>query len=58
MAERILITGAKIVNEGRIFKGDVLIETGIIIKITSPPAHSPEGEGENGQGRLILSVKF
>lgn len=52
MAERILITGAKIVNEGRIFEGDVRIENGIIKEIISPPSPSPEDEGMMG-GRII-----
>lgn len=33
MSERLLITGAKIVNEGAIFEGNLLIEDGIISKI-------------------------
>ncbi len=35
MKERTLIKNAKIVNEGKIFTGDVFIENGIIIKIGS-----------------------
>jgi dihydroorotase len=60
MANSILITGAHIVNEGRIFKGDVFVENGVIIKITSPHAPSPEGEGImerriiDGRGKFLL----
>jgi dihydroorotase len=60
MAKSLLITGASIVNEDKIFEGDVFIEDGIIINITSPPAPTPEGEGVmerriiDGRGKYLL----
>jgi dihydroorotase len=58
MVEMILITGAKIVTEGRIFEGDVRIENDVIVKITSPPAPSPEGEGVKGWGHIEGRGKY
>jgi dihydroorotase len=51
MANSILITGARIVNEGRIFEGDVFVEDGVIKKITPSSSPSPGGEGARGRGR-------
>ena len=65
MARSILITGARIVNEGRIFEGDVFVENGVIKKISSPPAPlpvrqagSPEGEGVSSWDRIDGRGKY
>jgi len=58
MAKSILITGASIVNEGRIFEGDVFVEDGIIKEITSSFSPSTEGEGVRGWGIIDGRGKY
>jgi dihydroorotase len=58
MAKNILITGARIVNEGRIFEGDILIENGIIKEITSPTSPSLIGEGVRGWDHIDARGKY
>ncbi|TSA29819.1 MAG: dihydroorotase [Bacteroidetes bacterium] len=50
-----LIQNATIVNEGRIFKGNVLVEGDKIVKITSPP--SPPLLKERGPGGEVHSIQ-
>jgi dihydroorotase len=60
MAKTLLITGALIVNEGRMFEGDVFIEDGLIKEITqqTSPSHMGEGDREweliDGHGKYLL----
>ncbi|WP_268035205.1 dihydroorotase [Algoriphagus sp. PAP.12] len=50
----ILITGANIVNEGRIFRGDVLVEDGRIAKIGENLAGTAADKTINAEGKYLL----
>ena len=50
----ILITGANIVNEGRIFRGDVLVENGRIAKIGENLASESTDKRIDATGKYLL----
>jgi dihydroorotase len=52
-----LICGAKIVNEGKIFTGDVWIEGDRILQVTSPPASTPPGQTDFPEGEAAQGVR-
>lgn len=54
MMKSILITGANIVNEGRIFRGDVLVEDGRIAKIGENLAGTAADKTINAEGKYLL----
>jgi dihydroorotase len=54
MTKGILIKNATIVNENKIFKGDVLIENEIIIKISSEIIPSDTVEVINAEGKYLI----
>lgn len=54
MMKSILITGANIVNEGRIFRGDVLVEDGRIAKIGENLAGTTADKTINAEGKYLL----
>lgn len=54
MMKSILITGANIVNEGRIFRGDVLVEEGRIAKIGENLAGTTADKTINAEGKYLL----
>ena len=58
MAKSILIKGAKIVNEGRIFEGDVFIGNGIIKEIKSSSSPFPVSDGDRGWFCIDARGKF
>lgn len=54
MMKSILINGANIVNEGRIFRGDVLVEGGRIVKIGENLAGTTADKTINAEGKYLL----
>ena len=58
MAKSLLITGAQIVNEDKIFEGDVFVENGIIKEIIQQTSPSPVGEGDRGWVRIDARGKY
>jgi len=52
--KRILIKNARIVNEGKIFEGDVLIENELIAEIASSISAKPEVQVIDAQGSYLI----
>ena len=49
-----LIIGAQLVNEGKIFHGDILIQNGLIEKIGKDLSHLKADKVIEGQGKFLI----
>ena len=52
--KRILIKNAKIVNEGKIFEGDLLIENQLIVEIEDSISAKPEYKVIDAEGNFLI----
>lgn len=52
--QKILLTNALIINEGKSFKGNVLIENNIIIKVSEEAIHTDNSKIIDAEGRWLI----
>ena len=52
--QKILLTNALIINEGKSFKGHVLIEDNIIKKVSEEPIHSNDAQIIDAEGKWLI----